>query len=195
MRSRRRGFTLAEVLIALAIFSLVMSAVYSFWIHGMRMFRRGTDRLDGLRTGMVALARLADDVRGAGDQLRVENDLPPGPVARNNLLIFSRRDSEGVEHDVTVRFDPETRRIEWRSGTLRRKIADGVLGVDFRLRAWPLSAGGSGMMPAVSIKVILAVEGEPMTFRTLAVPRRAAHILRDPAWLELDAQDAVELSF
>lgn len=194
MKRSRGGFTLAEVLIALAIFSLVMSAVYSFWIHGMRIFRRGTDRLDGLRTGMVALARLADDVRGAGDRIQADTDLPPGPIARNNRLTFSRRERDGTEREMVIRFDPQTRRITWRRGPERGIIASGVLGVDFRLQTWPLP-GDSGWMPAVSILVILAVEGEPMTFRTLAVPRRAAHVLRDPAWLELDAQDAVELSF
>ena len=62
-RSRTRGFTMVEVLIAIGIFSMVMAAIYSTWSAVLRSARVGVARAGEVQRTRVALRALLS--RGA----------------------------------------------------------------------------------------------------------------------------------
>lgn len=62
---RCRGFTLAELMTAMAIFSLVVVAMVSIQIFGMRMYRISETKLAATANGRRALNQIRDDIRTA----------------------------------------------------------------------------------------------------------------------------------
>jgi prepilin-type N-terminal cleavage/methylation domain-containing protein len=60
------GFTLAELLVSVAIVGLVMAGVLGIWSTGSTSYLVGANRVEAQSTARAALALLARDIRGAG---------------------------------------------------------------------------------------------------------------------------------
>jgi prepilin-type N-terminal cleavage/methylation domain-containing protein len=61
-----RGFTLPELLVAVGIVGIIMSALLGLVMGGQTSYLQGSNRADALQSTRVALARMMDEVRGAG---------------------------------------------------------------------------------------------------------------------------------
>ncbi len=60
------GFTLAELLVSMAIVGLVMAGVFGIWSAGSTSYLVGASRVEAQSTARATLALMARDIRGAG---------------------------------------------------------------------------------------------------------------------------------
>src|SRR5512147_2741105 len=65
-RARARGFSVPEVLVATALFSVVMAGVYSLYIAMQGTFTRGEMKSDLYQNARVGLDRMVQELRMAG---------------------------------------------------------------------------------------------------------------------------------
>lgn len=90
----RKGFTLVEVLIALAVSTVVLGAVYSLYTYFLRTSARQDRLIEIQQEGRAALERITRDVRAAGcsykstpiitatdTEFEFESDIDPDPLA------------------------------------------------------------------------------------------------------------------
>jgi prepilin-type N-terminal cleavage/methylation domain-containing protein len=61
----RKGFTLIEILVAMTIFSVVMTAVYAGFNTGAKVWRRGERDMEAFRDARVTLALMSKELRCA----------------------------------------------------------------------------------------------------------------------------------
>jgi prepilin-type N-terminal cleavage/methylation domain-containing protein len=61
-----RGFTLAELLVSVAIVGLVLAGVLGLWTTGSTTYLVGANRVEAQSSARAALALMARDIRGAG---------------------------------------------------------------------------------------------------------------------------------
>jgi prepilin-type N-terminal cleavage/methylation domain-containing protein len=64
-RTSRSGFTLVELIVATAIFALVLSAAWSLFDSGRHLTARSEARSQLLQTARMAMKAIEDDLRGA----------------------------------------------------------------------------------------------------------------------------------
>src|SRR5205809_2006573 len=81
-----RRVTLADLLAALAVVGLVLAAVLAILEEGQRAYSHGAARVETQQTARVALARMAREIRQAG-----EHRPHRGPVDGTALLGTTRR--------------------------------------------------------------------------------------------------------
>ena len=119
-----KGFTLVEVLIAMAIAGIVMGAIYSIFISSNRSYRTQDSVADAQQRVRVGIDFIAHDVRLAGlDPLGagagIEN------ATATNLRMTADLDLNGVidaplnQERITYDYDAPSR-------TLRRKLYEGT---------------------------------------------------------------------
>ncbi|MGI9953177.1 prepilin-type N-terminal cleavage/methylation domain-containing protein [Moorellaceae bacterium AZ2] len=65
MRSKRAGFTLVEVVVAVTIFVLALSAALALYVRGTQMFRGEEIRVEVQENARVALDRMVRELRTA----------------------------------------------------------------------------------------------------------------------------------
>ncbi|HLC41114.1 MAG TPA: prepilin-type N-terminal cleavage/methylation domain-containing protein [Methylomirabilota bacterium] len=63
---REKGFTLGEMLVAVAILGLIMAGLLSIWMTGNTSYLTGINQVQAQENARVALDRIARDIRGAG---------------------------------------------------------------------------------------------------------------------------------
>lgn len=61
-----RGFTLAELLVTLAVVGLVMAGVLSLLIQGQQSYLVGAAQVEAQQNARVAVERMANEIRAAG---------------------------------------------------------------------------------------------------------------------------------
>ncbi len=83
--SRRQGFTLLEIMLAVTILSLVMAAVYGIWSTSLTSWKRGMAVADSLQRGRVVLDTLEDLARSAEFY----------PSKPEDYTVISARDANG----------------------------------------------------------------------------------------------------
>lgn len=66
MKSRERGFTLTEILIAMAVFTLILVAALVVYDRSNRVFKHGVEAADTQQNTRVAFDRMVADLRMAG---------------------------------------------------------------------------------------------------------------------------------
>ncbi|MCL5011036.1 MAG: prepilin-type N-terminal cleavage/methylation domain-containing protein [Patescibacteria group bacterium] len=71
-----RGFTLIEILVASAIFVLVVSTLFDVLVSGQRVYGKGQNRNEILQNGRVVLDRLSREIRQAKEMV---SPLPQAP--------------------------------------------------------------------------------------------------------------------
>ena len=62
----QRGFTLAELLVAIALVGLIMTGILTFIMTGNEAYLTGSDQIEAQQAARVALARMVREIRGAG---------------------------------------------------------------------------------------------------------------------------------
>jgi type II secretory pathway pseudopilin PulG len=99
-RRVRRGFTLAEVLVAVSVFILVVAGILSAHLVGLRMFQFNETKLTATEWSRNTLGKLADEVRtcNAVQILKVTDTdfsgLLPGETQRGDgLQIYPTTDT------------------------------------------------------------------------------------------------------
>jgi prepilin-type N-terminal cleavage/methylation domain-containing protein len=102
----RRGFTLAEVLIAMTVFGVLIVASLGFMSVQNRAFHAGLDRMSGLQTARFALQILEEDVATAGTN--VPAGQPPLAFANSNVIAFMADYVTNIDDDpFAVFYDPD----------------------------------------------------------------------------------------
>src|SRR5438128_8220803 len=66
LRSRQRGFTLAEILVTTAIFAIIMLAALAVYDQSNKTFKTSTEAADMQQSTRVGFEKLVSDVRMAG---------------------------------------------------------------------------------------------------------------------------------
>src|SRR5512137_3195391 len=111
LRARPRGFSVLEVLVATALFAVVMAGVYSLYIAMQGTFTRGEMKSDLHQNARVGLDRMVQELRMAGYD--PENALPQLAYQRFNeiraatagcLSFVTYRKHGGSEKSVRVSY-------------------------------------------------------------------------------------------
>jgi prepilin-type N-terminal cleavage/methylation domain-containing protein len=79
-RNRQRGYTLAEVLVAVAVFAIVILAALTLYDRSNRVFREGVESSNLQQNTRVAFNKLVSDLRMAGFDFD-RDGIPTGAVA------------------------------------------------------------------------------------------------------------------
>ncbi|MDD5750342.1 MAG: prepilin-type N-terminal cleavage/methylation domain-containing protein [Candidatus Pacebacteria bacterium] len=78
----RKGFTIVEILIVVAIFSLMAALIFNVFILSQKFYRKTEDSSELLQNGRIALERISRDLRQASElvtQLPQVPDVPQNP--------------------------------------------------------------------------------------------------------------------
>ena len=62
-KQRKRGFTLVEILISVAIFIIVVAAVVDVYLAGQKLYQKGEDQAELLQNGRVLLEKMSREIR------------------------------------------------------------------------------------------------------------------------------------
>jgi prepilin-type N-terminal cleavage/methylation domain-containing protein len=62
----QRGFTLAELLVTMALMGLVMAGIMPLMVSGNQTYATGSNQIEAQQGARVALERMAREIRGAG---------------------------------------------------------------------------------------------------------------------------------
>jgi len=107
----RSGFTLTEVMVAMAIFSLVVVSVIYSHVFGMRMYNVTTTKLNASEQARSALNHVQDEIRAArllyvgnGTAARFTQVSANGPRVGNAVQIYPTTDTNTF---VRYYVDPE----------------------------------------------------------------------------------------
>lgn len=69
-----KGLTLVELLVALAIISLVLATLYSFYSAGLNSWNRAVSRVEAAQSARIALDRMIRELRYADQVWLTENE-------------------------------------------------------------------------------------------------------------------------
>lgn len=155
-----RGFTLAEVLVALAVVGIVLLALMGLLQHGEQVYLFGTSRLEAQQNARVALDRLGRELRQAGIDPRGIGFPPLVNPTATGFTIQNDLNGDGV-----IAGNPETITYSLRGRTLRRNagggaqpLIDDVEGLAF---AYLDSEGRPTRVPGEIRSVLIAITTGP----------------------------------
>lgn len=103
-RSRRDGFTLVEMLIALTVFGIVITIVMSFLGSTMRAFADGSRRVDSANTLLFVTGALQRDLRTVGTNVPVGQ--PSLVYAGRDVVVYNADYVSNVGDPFAVIQDP-----------------------------------------------------------------------------------------
>jgi type IV pilus assembly protein PilW len=73
-----RGFTLAELAVAIAVIAVILSGLLTLQVTGQETYLTGSNQVESQESGRFALQRMITEIRGAGnDPTRATNSSPP----------------------------------------------------------------------------------------------------------------------
>jgi type IV pilus assembly protein PilW len=154
-----RGYTLVDLLVALAVGGGVLAASVMLLHQGLQAWVWGTARVDAQQAARYALDRLAGELREAGYDPTVAG-LAPVVVAEPTRIVFQRDLNGNGLVDVTR--ERVTYVLRAGETTLRRDAGGGAQPVIERVRAFRLAyldrTGAETTDPAAVIAVRIRLE-------------------------------------
>lgn len=189
---RSRGFTLVEILVATAIVALLITSAISFLQGGLKGFKKGSDRLETMKTCRNVLERLRKDIREGVNKFEVvepEASATPKPY----ILKFDKfeldeegypvvQDGEFKEVQVTYEFDDAKRVLVRSLDGDTRTVAKNIDEISFSLLNFTLASNNEKIL-AVMIEISAEVDFEVTKFRTVVMPRYIAKWAEEPDWV------------
>ncbi|GAI52666.1 unnamed protein product, partial [marine sediment metagenome] len=85
VKMTERGFSLAEMIVVIAIFGLIIVTVYLIYALNQRVYLAGEDMAEITQNGRVILERMTREIRQAKE---IVTELPEEPVSPPNEIIF-----------------------------------------------------------------------------------------------------------
>lgn len=101
----QRGFTLAELLVAIAVMGLIMTGVLTLMMTGNEAYLTGSNQVEAQQAARVALDRMVREIRGAGYNPRGAACPPltnctivgdPGPGNPTATALVIQNDTDGL---------------------------------------------------------------------------------------------------
>lgn len=162
MKTRVQGFTLAELLLALAISSVLIVLLVHVVSAALNVWEQGRNQIDTLATARQALSRIADEIKGAiaspsPNQIEFSENLPtlqisPAPVQQTSENVFFvapyPNSASGDLCVIAYRHNKETHTLQrafvdsqnaWSAGTSARYRSAGYT---FNASDWRTIANG-----------------------------------------------------
>ncbi len=103
--SRRPGFTLTELLVAMTVFGIVITIVLSFMGATIRNFAEGTRRVDAANTLLFVTGALQRDLRTIGTNVKVGQ--PSLVYAGADVIVYNADYVSNVGDPFAVNQDPD----------------------------------------------------------------------------------------
>lgn len=140
MKNDNRGFTLVELIVSIAIFSIVMLMAFSFMVSGARTFSNVNSRIDRQLKAQLALSHISDTLMNSSS----------GVCVRDGKVYVLNDSDDGVGYTVQVYGLDETSH-ELRYGTETQKVAptavsaDGVTTLTYTTAVTPVDRLAAGV--------------------------------------------------
>lgn len=104
-----RGFTLVELLVAVALLSLLMVAFYTIFKGGTKAYETGEERVEIIQNARIAFERMVNEIRQAlpdvdGDTPDVVFELGGGATAKDGKWITFYAPIDGVKGAEKIQF-------------------------------------------------------------------------------------------
>lgn len=131
IRSQKGAFTIAELMVALAISSIVMAALVAFLIQGTDIFKFSDTQVEVQRKARIALIRMTKEIRGATSITRYQyrivitgvtvtgENLPAGdnqldytPISNTEPILYDGNDTPIASSNYNIK-DQTTGEIAW----------------------------------------------------------------------------------
>lgn len=96
---KKRGFTLTEVLVTIAILVLIIGAVYSAYVLTQRAYQEGEMAAELTQNGRVILERMSREIRQAKE---IVTELPEERINPSNEILFQDGHSSVVSEENTA---------------------------------------------------------------------------------------------
>lgn len=108
MKNKEQGFTLIELVVALTLSSLVMTAVSGLLFSGFRSWTFGVEQMDTVQNMRIAMDRITREIRNA-----VEITVPQNPEEPADRIVM-KVSNGSLNGSVTVqyRYDQPGKEIE-----------------------------------------------------------------------------------
>ncbi len=98
-----RGFSLAELLVVTAVVGVVMAGVTGIFLGSQQSFLRGTNQIEAQQSARVAIARMIQEIRGAGyDPMRAGFSAITAQTATGLTLQNDWNGNGVIEPGITV---------------------------------------------------------------------------------------------
>ncbi|MFH1454356.1 MAG: prepilin-type N-terminal cleavage/methylation domain-containing protein [Armatimonadota bacterium] len=91
-KKKNSGYTLAEVLVTMAVFSMVMSAVIAVYIKGLNLYRERGENVNDFRLSSVAFERITNDIVCNAEKLEypfTDPDREPSLSLGTPFIVFT----------------------------------------------------------------------------------------------------------
>lgn len=101
MKKNIKGFTLIELIIALAIFSVVVFMAFSILVFGNKSFSNGTDRSDVQFDFRMTSSFITDELRNA-TEVQILSTMPATPTTGYNYIYISGKKIISVKNGTST---------------------------------------------------------------------------------------------
>jgi hypothetical protein len=112
------GFTLAEMLVTTIIMIVVLSALYSIFDMGLRVFSVGNDKVEAVENARLGLEKMEREIRQAYSYDKTDDDttndylFPPGTFLPNSITFGNNLNDDyvvdpGTEEEITYSLSDE----------------------------------------------------------------------------------------
>ena len=184
MKKRRSGFSILELLLALAISVVLLTATMMALRASFETYRRSAERVSANVSGRLVVERAQMMVRGGVDFLPLPA-APTGDVLESDFLSIQSADGTWI----TLRWDPATESRLWEDGVTSSSMMDGVTqdvgGGEELLAPFRLTFRDGRWLTHATIDLVVSPDGQASTdldmetvpemrFVGSAMPRRVA---------------------